>query len=67
MLWKYGNDLQRADPEEAVVLWEEMLAKGIEPDVTAVNMFIAALNKSSDRKYIMKKESAMALLRELKK
>ena len=50
-LWKYGNDLRTADPEKAMEIWETMTQNGIQQDRTAFNMYVAALQKGTDRKY----------------
>lgn len=51
VLWKYGNDLRTADPEKAMEIWETMTQNGIQQDRTAFNMYVAALQKGTDRKY----------------
>lgn len=51
MLWRYGNELKEASPERAMEIWEEMLKKKLPVDITARNMYIAALKKGGDRKY----------------
>ena len=51
LLWKYGNDLKSATPDEAMQLWEDMIQKGLPLDTTAKNLYIDALKKGGDRKY----------------
>ena len=51
VLWKYGNELQTADPEKAMEIWDTMTQNGIQQDRTAFNMYVAALQKGTDRKY----------------
>ena len=51
VLWKDGNDLRTADPEKAMEIWETMTQNGIQQDRTAFNMYVAALQKGTDRKY----------------
>ena len=51
VLWKYGNDLRTADPEKAMEIWETMTQNWIQQDRTAFNMYVAALQKGTDRKY----------------
>lgn len=51
VLWKYGNDLRTADPEKAMEIWKTMTQNGIQQDRTAFNMYVAALQKGTDRKY----------------
>ena len=51
VLWKYGTELQTADPEKAMEIWDTMTQNGIQQDRTAFNMYVAALQKGTDRKY----------------
>ena len=51
VLGKYGNELQTADPEKAMEIWDTMTQNGIQQDRTAFNMYVAALQKGTDRKY----------------
>ena len=61
VLWKYGNDLRTADPEKAMEIWETMTQNGIQQDRTAFNMYVAALQKGTDRKYQQENERVKRL------
>lgn len=66
LLWKYGNELQKASPEQAMEIWETMAKQGIEYDETAFNMYISALQKGTDRKYMQEIERAKRLVKSYK-
>lgn len=51
VLWRYGNELKEASPERAMEIWNEMIDKKLPVDITARNMYVAALRKGGDRKY----------------
>ena len=51
VIWRYGNELKDASPDRAMEIWEEMIQKGLPMDITAKNLYIAALKKGGDRKY----------------
>ena len=42
-------------------IWETMAKKGVQYDETALNMYIAALQKSTDRKFTQEVERAKKL------
>ena len=43
VIWRYGNELKDASPDRAMEIWEEMIQKGLPVDITAKNLYIAAL------------------------
>lgn len=48
-----------------MVIWEEMIRKNINPDRTAINMYVAALGKSTDPRHKMEEERAKTLLKNM--
>ena len=47
-------------------IWETMAKQGIEYDETAFNMYISALQKGKDRKYMQEIERAKRLVKSYK-
>ncbi|CBK24919.2 uncharacterized protein [Blastocystis hominis] len=61
VMWKYGTELEKAKPDQAMMIWEEMTRNGVKQDKTAVNIYLKVLSKANDRKYLQEIERVKRL------